>query len=147
MKYRIISTDPENHSIVVRYYTDILTEDMLAAEFDYPIDGSPKTIRRLADGIPERCRTDYNYNIWNVRATKEDIEKYIIDSAPLEWFEMQHKILDPQTDTSLSQIEDLIGKEVDFDKERLVIPKEIEKPLTDEDIEILLNEIMKTQAT
>jgi len=69
-KFKILSFDLSQHSIVVRYYTDFLTEDNLATSFN--LDGS---IERNKDGSPIRCQTDYNLNIWktNPPPTEEEI--------------------------------------------------------------------------
>ena len=72
VKYRIINVDAAQHSIVVRYFTDTITEDMLASSKD--VDG---VIERTSDGYPVKCQTDYNINVWKTdpSPTQEDIKK------------------------------------------------------------------------
>ena len=108
VKYRIIDVDPNQHSIIVRYYTNVLTEDSLAISFN--TDGS---IARRADGSPQRCQTDYHINIWktDTAPTAEEIQKIANDAAPYDWFKLKHDILDPNIDTSLSNASSLVGKE------------------------------------
>jgi len=108
IKYRIIDFDPNQHSITVRYYTNLLTEDLLAISFNN--DG---TILRKDDGTPARCQTDYHINIWktNPPPTLDDIKRIANDSAPYDWFKLKHDILDPDVDTSLSEVSSLINQE------------------------------------
>lgn len=110
VKYKIIDVDPSQHSIVVRYYTDLLSEDSLATSFNS--DGS---IARRPDGSPQRCQTDYNFNLWqtNPQLTTDDIKKIANDGAPYDWFKLKHDILDPNVDTSLDVVSDLLNIEFD----------------------------------
>jgi len=134
VKYRIIDVDPNQHSIIVRYYTNVLTEDSLAISFN--TDGS---IARRADGSPQRCQTDYHINIWKTETppTEEEIQKIANDSAPYDWFKLKHDILDPNIDTSLSNVSSLVGKEFAAIKPVIAI---VEEKTTEENIE---NEIQK----
>lgn len=105
VKYRIILVDPEEHSIVVRYFTDKVTEEMLATEFDS--NGNPVLTEA---GYPTRCRTDYHINIFQVPSpSQEEIVKIINYNAPYEWLNMQEQINDPDIDTSLSDIVGLVN--------------------------------------
>ena len=132
VKYRIIDVDPNQHSIIVRYYTNVLTEDSLAISFNS--DGS---IARRADGSPQRCQTDYHINVWKTETppTEEEIQKIANDSAPYDWFKLKQDIMDPNIDTSLSNASSLVGKEF-----AAVKPVVIQDKVTDENIE---NEIQK----
>lgn len=105
VKYRIIGVYPEEHSISVRYFTDIVTEEMLATEFD--ANNNPLLNE---DGFPTRCRTDYYINIFNAPSpSEEEIIKIINYNAPYDWLNLQEKIHDPNTDTSLSNIVSLVN--------------------------------------
>ena len=53
---RIISCDNYNHSMIVRYWTDIITENSLATHFD-----NNGNIVMDSNGYPSRCLTDVNY--------------------------------------------------------------------------------------
>jgi len=129
VKYKIIDVDPNQHSIIVRYFTDVLTEDSLSTSFNS--DGS---IARRSDGSPQRCQTDYHINIWktDTTPTAEEIQKIANDSAPYDWFKLKHDILDPNIDTSLSNASSLVGKEFTAVK--------LEEKIIEENIE---NEIQK----
>ena len=79
--YKIIEANEEEQSITVRYWTDFLSEEELAADNN-----------RNPDGTPVRCRTDYNFNIWDNTKTTEEIEKMIVSSFPREWFLLKYEI-------------------------------------------------------
>lgn len=105
IKYRIIAVDSKEHSIVVRYFTDKITEEMLATQFN---DDNSPTLNE--EGYPVRCRTDYHINIFQVPSpSQEEIIKTINVNAPFEWFKMQEGLLDPNVDTSLSSVVDLVS--------------------------------------
>lgn len=135
VKYRIIDVDPNQHSIVVRYYTNVLSEDSLATSFN--TDGS---IARGPDGSPLRCQTDYNINIWKTETppTIDDIKKIANDSAPYDWFKLKHDILDPNVDTSLSVVSSLINQEFVAQKPVSVV----ETTMNDENIESEIQKII-----
>jgi hypothetical protein len=100
IKMKIVEVHQDQHSVVVRYYSDRVTEDMLAER----IDGK---IARRADGSPVRCSTDRNLNIWQVPApTGQAMIDYIIRNypAPRQWLELVEKIADPVADTTLSGV-------------------------------------------
>ena len=135
VKYRIIDVDPNQHSIVVRYYTNVLSEDSLATSFN--TDGS---IARGPDGSPLRCQTDYNINIWKTETppTVDDIKKIANDSAPYDWFKLKHDILDPNVDTSLSVVSSLLNQEFVAEKPVSVV----ETTMNDENIESEIQKII-----
>lgn len=135
--YRIISVDHKDHSMIVRYYTDLLTEEMLA------IDD-----QKTKEGYPVRCRTDYNITFWKHPATIEDIETQIKSSAPIQWFMVKEHT--HQNETALSHVEHLVGKANSFEHIPYVPPEHVpyspsqtflEKELTSEEIENLLKSL------
>jgi hypothetical protein len=97
IKFKILAKHPDQHSVTVRYYTKKLTEKKLGVEFD-------------PEGNPTRCQTDYNVNIWKVDATPEEIIEIVNAAAPVDWLTLQEKVKDPKVDTSMSAVDDLIGK-------------------------------------
>ena len=114
VKFKILDKDTTQHSIVVRYYTDILTEDSLATSFITDGDGNT-VIDRRPDGSPRRCQTDYNVSIWNVHAAQlganaDVIIQQINECAPYDWFALKEKILDETVDTDMVLIDSLIGQ-------------------------------------
>ncbi len=147
VKFRILNKELDQHSVVVRYYTDYLTEEDLATSFIVDANGS-KFIERGADGKPLRCQTDYNINIWNVQATQSGANSnavidYISRSAPFDWFELRKEVLDPNVNTDMPLIDSLIGTEYQAEKpviESAVIPEKLE--LTESEIEALINSMV-----
>jgi phosphoribosylformylglycinamidine (FGAM) synthase PurS component len=140
VKFKIIELHSDQHSIVVRYYTDLVTEDSLATS--YAPDGS---ILRREDGSPQRCQTDYNINIWKTEPTptEEDIKNIAKSAAPFDWFKLKHDVLNPQVDTSLNVVNSLLNTEfvatrpVFNDTETL----EQSKELTEQEIENMINSL------
>lgn len=118
VKYRIIKVDPEEHSITVRYFTDKITEKMLAMELD-----SEGNAVLDEQGYPTRCRTDYHINIFQAPSPpQEDVIKIINQNAPIDWFILQESIKDPNIDTSLSSISDLVNVEGTVVKPTAILP-------------------------
>lgn len=101
IKYKIIETNTAQHSIVVRYYTDIITEAMLSTD--------------TLDGIIRRCRTDYSFDLPLPTPTATELHAFIVARAPAEWLRTQEAVLNPAIDTSLSAITPLVNVEVEFD--------------------------------
>jgi hypothetical protein len=98
IKYKIIETDTSQHSIVVRYYTDIVTEAMLSVD--------------TLDGIIRSCRTDYSLDLPVPAPTGTALHDFIVARAPTAWLHTQEDVLNPNIDTSLSAIVPLVGVEV-----------------------------------
>lgn len=118
VKYRIIKIDPEEHSIIVRYFTDKITEVMLAME----LDGEGNAVLD-ENGFPTMCRTDYNINIFQVPSpSQEDVIRIINQNAPIDWLVLQENIKDPNIDTSLSSISDLVNVEGTVVKPTAILP-------------------------
>lgn len=140
IKYRIIDKNVDDHSILVRYYTNKITEDFLASAFD-----SNNEIIRHKDGYPIRCRTDTNITIYNVDSSQEEIETLIKNNAPMTWFTMQEHDLKSNSNLLLFET----GKEVEFEsiipeiKDPLVNNNEAltDEALTDEEIDKLLEQL------
>ena len=124
IKFRILDTHPDEHSISVRYYTDIVNEDYLANSKND--DGS---IIRTKDGYPVTCRTDYNLNIFKTPSpTKDEILTYIYQCAPTGWLEMHESILNPKVDTSLKSLNRLKKVEQSFNTDELPVPEPLKIP-------------------
>jgi hypothetical protein len=107
IKYKILQIDTTEHSIIVRFYTDVLTEEMLSS-----VKYTDGTVEKNDDGTVKSCRTDYNINIWQTPSpTGEELDQYILRHAPVQWLELQESIINPQIDTSMSGLEVLVGVE------------------------------------
>lgn len=113
IKYKITKVVPEDHSIVVRYYTDTPDSNEEALAIRNPDTG---VIIRNPDGTIECCRTDYNITLWQVPAlTGADLQSEIIKYAPTAWLTLRGKTADPLVDTSLEAVGVLLGVEVVVD--------------------------------
>ena len=103
--YRIVRVDTAAHGVVIRYWTDKVTEMDLASQFDS--NGNPVL---NADGYPVQTRTDSLMTIYEVPPPSvEDIIKRIKVQAPVDWLRLQESILDPGIDTRLSDVKNAIG--------------------------------------
>lgn len=98
IKYKIIETNTAEHSIVVRFYTDIITEAMLATD--------------VLDNVIRRCRTDYSFDLPIPAPIGTELHDFIVSRAPTAWLHTQEDVLNPNIDTSLSAIIPLVGVEV-----------------------------------
>jgi len=98
LKYKIIEVYPEQHSIVVRFYTDIITEEMMAVD--------------VLDGVIRRGRTDFNLDLPFPAPTGDALAEFIVSRAPKDWLATQEAVLNPVLDTSLSSIVGLVGQEL-----------------------------------
>ena len=113
--YRIIKVDPASHGIVVRYFTDKVTEMNLANSLNP--DGSAIL---NADGYPVSTRTDVMVNIYDTPApSNEEIEKRVMMSAPVEWLKLQENIKDPGVDTKMTEVGNLTGESKSITLEEL----------------------------
>lgn len=72
--FKIIGHDAQQHSIIVRYYSDTMDERYLATEID-------------AQGNVVRCRTDVNINLPYPAPTDAEILDIIKAYVPVDWFE------------------------------------------------------------
>ncbi len=111
---KILRTDPANHGLYVRYWTDKITEDILATSFDFPGDGS-RSIRRGTDGTPEGTRTDTYLTLYKEDASEKELSDLIKHNAPTAWLELQEKIANEAVDTSMKKIEAKVGVVDSFD--------------------------------
>jgi len=80
IKYKIIEIHEEQNSIVVRYYTDKISEASLASLVD-------------EDGTISRCRTDFNLDMPYPMPDATDLDKIILAAAPKIWLETLEKVL------------------------------------------------------
>ena len=102
--YRIISKDENEQNIVVRYWTDSISEDTLAVDY---LTGS---IERDNYGHPKHCRTDYNFTLYDSELWKNEskLNEFIINNAPVSWFELKEKVSNNSVNTSITAVK--LGK-------------------------------------
>lgn len=126
IKYKIVEVWPNDHLIVVRYYTDKITEQSLAS------------IPELKqDGTPVRCRTDVSISVPIPEPSAEELEKLILRNAPIFSLETFEAVSDPLIDTSLSVATSLLGVELSKTKEeyeQLFVKESSEISLSEEEL-------------
>jgi hypothetical protein len=83
--YRVLSVDDKEHTFVVRYWTDKLSE------IDLKVDP------RDHEDPPIKCRTDYNITAWEHDMTPDELHEQIVQSAPKQWFAVKEKAVDGVT--------------------------------------------------
>ena len=111
INYRILNVEEAQHSMVVRYWTDKVTEEMLAVDFE-----PNGKVRLTRNGYPVRCITDYNLTFFeNISPTEEEVEHYIMKNAPSAWLKLKEEVLDPNVKTNLQVVKDLINIEKSFE--------------------------------
>jgi hypothetical protein len=129
--YRIVRVDSGSHGIVVRYFTDKVTEMDLANSFN-----EDDTVKLNADGYPVSTRTDVLMSIYDTPApSNEELEKRIMLNAPVDWLKLQEDIIDPNVDTKLAAARNLTGESKAFTTEdlnelRIVVDSEENKEQT-----------------
>jgi len=91
--YKIVEVWPSDHQIVVRYWTDVLSEEFLASDPN-----------RKEDGTPVRCRSDVALTLAIPAPTGKELDGILVRNAPLEWLKTLEKVQAPDIDTSMTDI-------------------------------------------
>ena len=98
IKYKIVSTFPDEHQVMVRFYTDALPESQLVSAW-------------MPDGVtPKSYRTDYLITV--PFPVPSDFDGFIMAHCPVWWFDLKAKITDPAIDTSMGFIQVGVEKSV-----------------------------------
>ena len=97
IKYKIIELNASEHAIVVRYYTERITEAMLAVD--------------VLDGVIRRCRTDYAIDLPVPAPTGAELDRFISARAPVAWFATLEAVQNPNIDTSMAAFTQMLGVE------------------------------------
>jgi hypothetical protein len=110
LHYRIVKVDPASHGVLIRYWTDIVTEMDLAGPRNP--DGTPQL---NADGYPLATQTDVFMSLYDTPTpSPEELDARIKMQAPVDWLRLQENIKDNNVDTSMDNIRPLTGEEVSF---------------------------------
>jgi hypothetical protein len=96
--YKIVEVWPNDHLIVARYWTDLLSEEFLASDSN-----------RKEDGTPVRCRSDVSLTLPVPAPTGAALEKFILTNTPLAWLQTLENVQNPNVNTDMSEIENLVG--------------------------------------
>jgi len=131
--YKIVEVWPNDHLIVVRYWTDILSEEFLASNSE-----------RNEDGTPVRCRSDVSLTLPVPAPTGLSLEKIILRNAPIAWLQTLEDVDNPDVDTSLDDLKGMVGvsnsktlKQV----ETMLYNDNPSQQLSDEEISNLINKL------
>jgi len=97
IKYKIIEIDETRFTFVVRYYTDLITEESLSTD--------------TRNGVVRRCVTDYNIDLPLVPPVGDELHEFIMSKAPTRWFNKMETLLDPQVRAGLQVLTPLLNIE------------------------------------
>jgi len=97
--YKIVEVWPQDHLIVARYWTDNVSEQFLSSNQGLKDDGSPY-----------RCRSDVSITLPVPTPTGAELEKIILNNAPVYWLKTLEEVANPNVDTSMSDIQNLLGQ-------------------------------------
>ncbi len=108
--YRIVKVDPSSHGLLIRYFTDKVTEMDLAG----PLNGDGTPVLN-ADGYPLATRTDVFMSLYETPTpSQEEIERRIMLNAPVDWLKLQEDIKDPNVNTKMLEARNLTGESKSF---------------------------------
>jgi hypothetical protein len=96
--YKIVEVWPNDHLIVARYWTDVLSEESLASDTN-----------RKQDGTPVRCRSDVSITLPIPAPTGVLLDKLILSNAPIAWLKTLEDVVNPDVDTTMSDIQNMLG--------------------------------------
>lgn len=96
IKYKIIELRPDEHSVVVRYYTDACPPE--ASAYD------------TLGGVL-RCRTDFIVPLPIPLPDADVLQRLIMSRAPVDFFATKEKVADPAIDTSMDALKGLVDQE------------------------------------
>jgi hypothetical protein len=120
LKLKIVRADTAEHSVLIRSFTDKVTEAMLAQR--NPVTGD---IDKMADGSPVATRTDLFVNLPVPMPTGDALNKWLLDNHGNHcraWLGLQEKIADPGIDTAMAGIEAHVGRALDAPEPKIVSP-------------------------
>lgn len=133
VNYKIVEVWPQDHLIVARYWTDVLTEEMLASN-DF----------RKEDGTPVRCRSDVSITLPVPEPDEKELEKLIELQAPINWLKTLEDVIDPTVDTSMALTKSLLNvtKTKTMDEiQALLAGQQSSNTLTDDEIQKMIEKI------
>jgi hypothetical protein len=96
IKYKVVEMWPQDHLVVARYWTDIVTEDDLA------------TIRD-DNGNILRARTDVSIAVPIPEPSEDELKKIIMRNAPLRFLETLEAVRDANVNTTMANTSQLFN--------------------------------------
>lgn len=128
IKYKIVELYENDRTMVVRYYTDILSEKDLES---VPNPDDPTK--------PLRCKSDVSLSIPLPEPTQAELEKLILRNAPIAGLEVLEKIkMEPQT-AVLTTVPLLVDVEVSKTKEEIAALIQTPTQLSNEQIDAIFS--------
>lgn len=131
--YKIVEVWPDDHLVVARYWTDILTEEFLASDD-----------RRLENGTPVRCRTDISLNLPIPVPSAEEIEQFVLNNAPFAFLKTLEDVKNPEVDTSMDHVFTLKDKKFTKENAELMLTRSVKdgkEELSEEEIQKLIDQV------
>lgn len=99
IKYKIIKVFPDDHAMLVRYYTEEFPESALVSMYD-------------TDGVtPLKYRTEFFITVPIPIPEGAEFDKFILSYAPIGFFKLQTNIIDPNIDTTMDSLAALLNEE------------------------------------
>lgn len=131
INYKIIEVYEDNRVMVVRYFTDVVTEQDL--------DVDPNT---TGNGTPKRCKSDVSLSIPLPEPTEEELHKIILRNAPINALKTTEQIRTNPNTAILSVVHTMKNKSFKkTEKEIDDLLRPLNKPLTDNDIKKIVDQI------
>jgi len=89
IKFRIVDVNHKERQLIVRFFSDLLPESELVAEY-------------AADGrTPVAYRTDYAITVPIPAPEGVELAAFIMQYCPVDWFDLKHAVLDPSIPTPM----------------------------------------------
>jgi hypothetical protein len=122
INYKIVEVHEDNRVMVVRYFTDIVTEN------DLDVLPTP-----TGNSSPARCKTDVSLNIPLPEPTEAELHKILLRNAPIEALKTFEAMKTQPDSASLSLVHNM--KDVTYTKtEQQIADMFTAAPLTDAEI-------------
>lgn len=99
INYKILEIDESNRTMIVRYWTETISQEELRSSEE-----------SKEDGTPVRCRSDISINIPIPEPTAEELHKILMRNAPDIGLQTLEKMKTNDPETTLVVIPDLINQ-------------------------------------
>ena len=128
IKYKIVELYENDRTMVVRYYTDVLSEKDLES---VPNPDDPTK--------PLRCKSDVSLSIPLPEPTQAELEKLILRNAPIAGLEVLEKIKTKPQTAILTTVPLLVDVEVSKTKEEIITLIQTPTQLSNEQIDAIFS--------
>jgi hypothetical protein len=129
INYKIVEVHEDSRTMVVRYYTDIVTEN----DLDVMQNSNSNT-------SPARCKTDVSLNIPIPEPTEQELHKIVLKHVPLEALRTFEALKTQSSNTVLSVVYTM--KDVIYAKtEQQIVDMFTSPTLTDTEIDQIIKNL------